>query len=554
MIKLRPYQTATIDAIKKDWGSGLTDVMITMATGGGKSAIFLSLLNETLKPGERGLILAHRLELIDQGHDRMLDYYPEWVGKIGITMGAQNETDKQITVATVQTLASERRLRELLAHGPIDYLIVDECHHNSLNNHSYNDTIQTLKSVNPNMKHLGVTATPIRADGDGIGGVYQKESAHYGIVELIKMGYLVPVRWLAIQVGISVAGVKTQAGDFQAKSLAEVFETDNCFELVVETHKKYAANRQAIAFTVSVDGAYDLAAKFNEAGIKAAAADGTTDKKVRQGILDDFRQGKLQVICNVGLWTEGLDVPEVSCIHQVRPTKSDGLYTQIIGRSLRTFPGKEDALILDYAPIEVRNIAMAGDVLGVPLRKDSYIEQTEETELGEVIGGFTFDGKVKWLEGNPADIISRQLDYLDLTPWRWYRESGWMSLGLGKGKDEIERSLVIAPPSDGKVKLYLVAKRPESFGWRAYLAQTDELDAVLKWSDDYADKRGDAILAIKNKKWQKSSPTDPQIAFAKRLKGCWKKDANHSRGELAQRITHFLAIGAVKDLEEKGIE
>jgi hypothetical protein len=202
--------------------------------------------------------------------------------------------------------------------------LVHNCHHTVAT--SYRKVLEGLQAVYPSLRHVGVTATPMRADGEGLAQVYDREVAHYGIKEMVGGGWLVPPRWLAIQTGISLAQVAISKGDFVGKQLADVFETANCFELVVESHKKYADGRQCLAFVQSVDGAYRLAETFREAGVVAEAADGTTPKDERAGILRRFRSGKTQVLCNVALWTEGLDVPQVSCIHQVRPTKSDGLY------------------------------------------------------------------------------------------------------------------------------------------------------------------------------------------------------------------------------------
>lgn len=559
-ITLRPYQQQAIQSVIRDWDSGPTDVLVTMATGLGKTAVFLSLINQVLQPGngKRGLVIAHRKELIDQPLARLLAYYPEWEGRAGVVMADEDEPHRQLTVATIQTLASSpKRLQKILAYGKIDYLIVDEAHHFTDKN-TYSKVLATLKEVNPQLRHLGVTATPARADGDGLSGVYQKESFHFGIREGIRAGYLAPVRWFAISTKISVAGVKSVAGDFQQKGLANVFETDNCFDLVVETHKRFADGRQAAAFVVSVEGAYRLAEKFNAAGIPAAAADGTTDRTSRAKILRDFSEGRTQVLCNVGLWTEGLDVPQISCIHQVRPTKSDGLYTQIIGRALRTYPGKADALILDYAPAETRNIAMAGDVLGVPLKKESYVQ--EDIEKGEPEGGFTFDGDFRYLEGDPAEIISRQLNYLDLSPWSWWRDDdGWMSLGLGEASDHIERILLIGPvDDDGLMTLYGVARRVErtqrpdgseqkrSEGWHARAITRGQFAEVSERAETTCNQFGNASLAQKSKGWRTQAPTDAQIAFARRLKGAWKP--GRTRGELAQAITHAQAMQEIRGL------
>lgn len=537
MLKLRPYQHAAIEAVKNDWDSGYLSTLLTMATGGGKTIVFLSLLHDVMQPGDRALIIAHRRDLIAQPKEHIAELFPAM--SAGVVMSDQNDTAQQVTIATVQTLGVKGRLEQIIAHGAIDYLIIDEAHHAT--SKSYSRIIEKLQIYNPELRHLGVTATPVRADGDGLSKIYQHAAGKWGIVELIQKGWLSPVRWLAIQVGVSIAGVKTQAGDFVKSQLKNVYETDNVFELIAETHKKYAVGRQAIAFTVTVDGAYDLAEKFNEAGIKARAADAKTKPKERAQMLNDFRAEKIEVICNVGLYTEGLDLPICSCIHGGRPTKSDGLYTQMIGRALRLYPGKQDALILDYAPIESRNISMLGDVLGTPIRREAYTEKTEEP--GEVEGGFTFDGVFRWLEGNPAELISRQLDYLDVSPWSWCRQDGYMSLGLGKASDEIERILVISPPTDGKMNLYLIAKKSGMRSWDAQNFKSGEFDALMAWCDEYADKRGNAILAAKNKRWRKNQPTEAQLNFARRIGA---KQKNMSRGELGQSITHRLAMLAIE--------
>ena len=544
-MKLRPYQRQTIDNVRSAWREGCQDVLVMMATGGGKTVVFLALIDELLQenPAARILVVAHRKELIEQPAERMAEFYPHRAAQVGIVMAEQNQPDRQITIATIQTLQVERRLTELLSHGPIDYLIIDEAHHSSAD--GYLAVIQALKDTNPNLRHLGVTATPVRSDNNGL--PYDREAAHLGIKELVRDGFLAPPRWLAIQTGISLADVPVYGSgderDFSQKGLVDVFETDNCFELVAETHHKYATGRKAIAFVSSVAGGYRLAEIMTAAGIPAIAADGTTKKADRSKILSDFRAGHHDVLVNCALFTEGLDVPEVSCIHQVRPTKSDGLYVQMIGRALRTFPGKEDALILDYAPLDARNITMLGDVLGVDAKKEAYIEESEEE--GFVIAGFTFDGSVKWLSGNPTELVSRQLDYLNMSPWKWTKPQGHvgpMALGLGPGDDQVDRSLVISAPA-AIMQVWLVAKKPEDRWSKAYLVQTGNFEECSTWAEDYAEQRGNLVLARKAKKWRDTQPSEWQIKFARNL-GIWTPGM--SRGDCADAITAKLAIDAVK--------
>jgi len=533
--------------VKADWQSGFQNVMITVATGGGKTIIFLGLLAEELhnNPGKRCLIIAHRKELIDQPIERLAEFWPELAQRSGIVMADQDDCDQQIIVATVQTLGGRGRLDNILQHGAIDYIVTDESHHSI--SASYLAVYEQLKAANPNVKHLGVTATPIRADRKQFGDVYEKVSAHYGIKELVKLGYLAPPRWLAIQTGISLASVsKSGSGedrDYNARGLANVFETDNCFELVVETHQKYATGRPAIAFTASVAGAYSLAEKFNDAGINAAAADGTTSREVRSQLIRDFRSGKLSVLCNVALWTEGLDLPEISCVHMVRPTQSDAYYIQCIGRGLRLLPGKDDALILDYAPAEVRNVTMLGDVLGVNVEKAAYMD--EDAEEGEVIAGFTFDGDVKWMTGDPMEIIGRALDYLNLSPWRWNQQDkrSWMILGLGKNEtDNTDRTLAMSPAGES-MQLWGVWKKDEERWHSAKLLKEGTFEELSIVADEFAHKWGSEQLARKNQRWHTHPPTEGQIKYAGRLGiNC----DGMTKGGLAEAITYKLTLDALR--------
>ena len=342
MQQLRPYQTEAIDAIRQQWASDQLDCLLVAATGAGKTQIFLSLLADELdrNPTARALVIAHRQELIDQPIERMRQMRPDWLTagtsdrpRMGIMMGAHNAADRQLTIATVQTLASDKRRQQLLAAGPIDYLVVDECHHATAN--TYMALWNQLRAANPAMRHLGVTATPQRADGEGLVKVYQAVAHKITIADLVKQGYLVQPRWLGISTGISIEGVHSRSGDYVASELAQKFDTDSGRAIIVAAYQKYASERRAIAFTASVAGAHDLAAAFVRAGISARAVDGTTPKDIRASIMADFRAGKFQILTNCQVATEGFDAPGTSCVLMCRPTKSDSLYIQCMGRGLR---------------------------------------------------------------------------------------------------------------------------------------------------------------------------------------------------------------------------
>jgi superfamily II DNA or RNA helicase len=555
-LSLRPYQRECISAVKADWHSGLTDIVVVLATGAGKTIVFLELLRQMLVDedeltgeefwsgdGDRGLILAHRQELISQPLERIAKFWPDWLPHVGIVMADQDQCDRQLTIGSVQTLVNPARLARILAHGPIDYVVIDECHH--ANARTYIEIIDQLKRANPRLKHLGVTATPMRSDGDGLKRVYQKVSYKAGIKELIKLGHLVPFKALAVQTEVSLQGVRSADGDYVQSQLADVWECENVWDLIVESHRRWADDRPAMVFTVSVEGAHRLAERFTEAGIPTEAADGTTSREDRKAIVSRFKSGETRILCNCALWTEGLDLPKIACVHMARPTKSDLVYVQAMGRGLRTYPGKEDCLVLDYAPLDARNIVMAGDLLGKPRQQKKIEEQAEKA--GVVIAGFSFTGDGTGIDGDPDELVTRPLNYLSMSPYAWYFHDGLSTLGLGD-RDDVSRTLVILPPGFGKPYRLVMVERPKG-SWlsQVRLIGRGEFDELADQGADLAEELGAPVLVGRDRSWQRMPLTDKQLAQLRRL----LPNANGSlpklsRGEAAKLLTHCYARQAIE--------
>jgi superfamily II DNA or RNA helicase len=561
---LRDYQTDAIAKTLSAWNDH-TDVLGVAATGAGKTVIFIKLLTDLMdqQPGARCVVLAHREELIHQPIERLRAVAGDWLmrgpldrPRVGLLLGEQKDYDRQLTVATVQTLARPKHLARLLDVGVVDYLITDEAHHAI--SPSYLRVVAGLRAANPNLKHLGVTATPQRGDGLALANGFTHTAFTVTIADLVRQGYLVKPSWYAISTQIDLSGVKTQAGDFQQTQLGARFDTDACRAVVVAAHKEYAADRPAIAFTVSVAGAYDLAAAFNAAGFSAMAADGTTDKLVRRHILADFRAGKFQVLCNCGLWTEGLDVPEIACVHLARPTKSDGLYIQMVGRGLRPVPGKADCLILDYLPADARNVAMLGDILGCPIPRDELLKQFQKrNEQGATQIGFTFDGDDFEGQGDAAgvnfQIVARELHYLEASPWTWHRRDGLLTLGCGRGGDGRERILAIR---DGQLWGVWREGAQDSQGeWKSrgvWAARPIPSADPFVTGEQLASKHASQELVAKGRAWHKAPVSDGQARFLASLsKGALRKSEidQLSRGDAANLISHYQAVQAIDRFE-----
>jgi superfamily II DNA or RNA helicase len=541
-MQLRTYQQDAIDAVKTAWQAGSRDTLLVAATGAGKTQMFLRLLMDELDScGGRGLIVAHRQELIDQPLQRIGQMDPDWLmagvldrPRVGILMAEHNDTDRQLTIATVQTLASPKRRAALVAAGPITHLVIDECHHATAP--TYVTLWEELRAANASLRHLGVTATPMRADGDGLSRVYAHVAAKITIADLVKTGYLVQPRWLAISTGISIAGVASRQGDFVARDLAGRFDTPEGRRIIVQAYQEYAADRRAIAFTASVAGAHDLAADLNAAGIRAVAVDGTTPKDVRARLTAAFRRGEYQVLTNCQVATEGFDAPGTSCILMCRPTRSDSLYVQCMGRGLRPALGMaqegEDCLILDFVPLEARNIVMAGDVLGLPKETTRVVlDEQRAAEPGAVQAGFTFDGERFDSNGTPMEIIARRLNYLDQSPYHWHDRGGMLTLGLGPASDGIERILVMR---DGT--LYGVWRNRERTDH--WTAQPIPCDDPYARAQELADKWASQQLATKGRAWHTAPASEGQTSWLSRL----------ARGEIKRRDLEVMTKRDAADL------
>ncbi|KPL80210.1 DEAD/DEAH box helicase [Herpetosiphon geysericola] len=555
-MQLRLYQIESVTSVQKDWQDGATDVLGVAATGAGKTQIMLSTMlghadiPPVLVDGKRGLLIAHREELIRQPYERIASYWKHWLPNVGIVKAEENQPHRQMVIATVQSLHA-KRLQTLLHYGPIDYLAIDECHHATAD--SYMELYQALKKANPNLRHMGVTATPQRADDIGLITVYQKNSFAIDIGYLVREGYLVPFKSLELATRTSLKGVRKTGNDLNAGQLKHVFELSNVFELVVDSYIKYAQGRKSIAFTVSVEGAHDLAAAFTKRGITAIAIDGTTPKEERRRILAAFSRGEYMVLTNCAVLTEGFDQPDIGCVMMVRPTVNRSLFVQCVGRGLRTAPGKDDCLVLEFAPSSGHNLASLGDVLGLPREViEASRQAADEAEEGDVIGGMSFDGQdVHGLEGNPLELVARQIDYLKGTALHWERRDGWMILGLGEGGDGYERILAITPPMmTDPFKLFGLMKPKGTWDWSAkQLASAENFGELAEVANQYAEERGARNLMLKTASWKHQPASEGQIKYLRRLargSGDKIKWQLLSKGDAATLITYYQTREALE--------
>lgn len=352
-IKLRDYQEEAIESLFDWWKEKPEDFpLLVLPTGAGKTIVFTTLIKRLLEsyPQMRITVLAHRKELIEQTEDKM---YTVWrQAPVGVMANSLNRFElSQITIGSRGTVASR-----VDSMGHTDLLIVDECHNISPNEKSqYQKIIGRLQQFNPNMQVLGVTATPYRT---GSGFIYGEDELFAGVAyevtikQLIKEGYLCTVVSPAVKAGhIDTKGIKTQGGEFAQTELAKRAAEIGVINSAVDEWQRLALNRgrkATIVFCVSVLHAQMTSAAFASRGFKLPVVHGQMSSGDRTKVLEDYANGRVDGFVNVGIATEGFDAPRTDTVMIMRPTRSLGLFIQMVGRGLRLHDEKQDCLLLDF--------------------------------------------------------------------------------------------------------------------------------------------------------------------------------------------------------------
>jgi superfamily II DNA or RNA helicase len=340
MRALRDYQTEAVEAVRAEWAAGRNRTAVVMATGLGKTDCIAKVATDEARAGGRVLILAHRGELLGQIAERCGMHAPEV--PVGWVQAARNEHRRRIVVASSSTLANEARR---LVVEPPSLVIVDECHHAA--SPGYVDILSWAGSFN-RTRTMGVTATLIRGDRRGLGDVWQTVAFARDIGWAISRGWLVQPRGRVVVADhVDLAAVKTSGTtkDYATDELGAMVAQD--VDQVVKAWHEHAADRITVAFVPSVESAQALAEEFRAAGVPTGEVYGGTPRAERDRVYRQLGAGRLRVLVSVMVTTEGWDCPPVSCVLMARPTKLPGLYQQIVGRGLRTSPGKTDCLVLD---------------------------------------------------------------------------------------------------------------------------------------------------------------------------------------------------------------
>lgn len=353
-ITLRDYQLEAVQALHDAIAEGVRRPAIVLATGGGKTVVFSHIIPQIvpLSPqrGNKTLVLAHKEELVRQAAKVIKQMSPELNVEIDMrTLKPSEHAD--VIVGSVPTLVRASRLEK---YNPMDFktIIIDECHHATAL--SWVKILTYFNAHTPELEIyvLGFTATLERSDGQNLGLIFDKVVFERTLMQMIKNKELVNVKFSTIGAKIDLSNVSAKKHDYDVSSLSEAMNDPDVNDRValsyIKLQKEYNF-KSTLIFCVDINHCKTLCSVLQGLGVNAQYVTGTTTKHERQAIIEDFKNGKIEVLCNVQVFTEGTDIPNIDCLVLARPTKSRILLIQMIGRGLRLHEGKENCHVIDIA-------------------------------------------------------------------------------------------------------------------------------------------------------------------------------------------------------------
>ena len=500
-IQLRDYQQECIELIDKlEPGSYL----IQMATGCGKTATFTN-----IKRKGRVLVLAHREELVTQP----IKYYN---CPVGIEMANNKSNGEEVVIASIMSLT--HRL-DKFKPDDFDLIIIDEAHHAAAKSYK-----KILEYFRPRLI-LGFTATPNRGDKVRLDDVFQKIIFQKDLKWAIKNKYLTDIYCMRVNIGYDISGVAKRMGDFAPSELEEALDTDVLNKAIAEAYNKYAKG-QTLIFATSVKHCEDIAKEI------PGAVAVTAETKNREELIKKFTNREIPVLVNCMIFTEGTDMPLVETVMIARPTQNSSLYTQMVGRGLRLYPGKEKLVLIDLVGTTGKaSLCTAPTLLGIDL------ETVPKTKQEEIEGDlFDLPEIVQNLADCPESWI-RNIEIVNL----WAKEQqyethnvNWFKMPNGDMVLQLKnRRLIIPCPNElGETTLNnQKVKLQEAFD-RAY-------EYLI---DNYSEQRYLWDVAIV-KKWGKSQATEKQKNMISRMYRNFDT-AELTKSEASQILNRLFYKGA----------
>ena len=526
-LPLRDYQRDALDAVRSAWDRGVQRPAVVAPTGAGKTVMFAHLISNRLgwedgrKQG-RALVLVHRDELADQAMDKIRQVSPDLV--VGKVKAEVNELAADVVVASVQTLTVPSRLDQLLASndtvGRFTLVVVDEAHHAVAP--SWRKVLESLGCFTGNDMTLpgpdvvGFSATLARGDQVGLGSVWQEVAYAISLTRLIRRGHLADVRGVQVAVeDLDLAGVRRSGGDFQVGALGQAVVESHAPEVIAAAYREHAGERQGVVFTPTVESADSVAHEMNQAGIRTEVITGETPRDERRRIYRAYADGDVQVLANCMVLTEGFDAPWASCAVIARPTQSAPLYTQMVGRVLRPWPGKQDALVLDVVGVTGRHklatlIDLQPGAVAVVREDQTLAEAVEEAEIAAAEDQVAMERAIQQsrMSHKVVNLFAESKSvWLRTKAGVWFIPTRQGEFFLWPNKDNPGMWDVCEAPMDG------YKRKP----WERRYVSFD-IETAMAWAQTLAEE-ADPSVATKDASWRKrgGKASDAQLGMLRRF-------------------------------------
>lgn len=530
-LKLRDYQRSAIDAVWDAHTDGMRSPAVVLPTGAGKTVIFSSMIREwaasmTSPSGPRSMVLVHRDELADQAIRKIQAAAPDL--SVGKVKAGDNQIHADVVVASVQTLARDRRRADLVAaqqsSGHIGLIITDECHHAAAR--SYQDIYASF----PAALHAGFTATLERGDGVGLGSVWDDVVFSRSILWMIKNGHLVQPRAYSEDLsGLDLSSVKRSRGDYQANDLGHAMEEAGVAEALPKVWAEHADGRPTIVFTPTVATAESVAQSFELGhGIRSAVVTGATPREERHKAFEDFRLGRVKVLVNCMVLTEGFDAPWASCAIIARPTQSRPLYVQMVGRVLRPWAGKTDAIVINVNGAGGRLSTLVDLEPGAvrEVKEGEGLLDAEEREAEEL-----FEDSTK-----TRDSPQRQIKLKEASSLFAASRSAWLSTAAGVMFISAGERTYFLWASQAEPGTWDVCWKPKYGKWQRTEHTGLDVELAMAWAEAEAEDNGSFSVARKAS-WRSGKASEAQMNFAATL---GIQGQGMSKSDLSDRISVVL--------------
>jgi ATP-dependent helicase IRC3 len=549
-LPLRDYQVDAIQAVMAAWHRGVQRPAVVAPTGAGKTVMFSHLISNRLgwedgREQGRALVLVHRDELADQAMDKIRQVSPGL--RVGKVKAEVNDLAADVVVASVQTLVVEKRMDQLLASngafGRFTLVVVDECHHAVAP--SWKRVMESLGCFTgsdmtlPGPDVVGFSATLARSDEVGLGSIWQEVAYAISLTRLIRRGHLVNVRGVQVTVeDLDLSSVRKSGGDYQAGALGSALDESTAPAVVAQAYVEHASDRPGVVFAPTVETAQHMAEELNGAGIVTAVVTGDTPREDRQLIYKRYAAGDVQVLANCMVLTEGFDAPWASCAVIARPTQSAPLYTQMVGRVLRPWPGKKGALVLDVVGVSGRlKLATLIDLAhGEVVKIEDGQTLLDAVEAEEYARAET-DAERNRL-ARESRITHKIVDLFEQS------KSVWLRTHAGVWFIPTRQGEFFLWPSSKTSGLWDVCEAPmdgyKRLPWkRRYIAMT--IETAMAWAQTLAEE-ADPSVATKTSGWRKGpKASEAQLKMLARFYKPEDYSENLRKGEASDMISVGMA-------------